>query len=186
MALIDWTGELVEMLASRGVNFAPGLSLSQLTAAENRVGCRFPPDLRWFLQIALPIGDDWPDWRDPDSPFIADRLDWPARGMAFDIEHNAFWWPAWGSRPVDLDEAIAVARAHLQTVPRLIPIVSHRYLPAEPEEAGNPVLSVYQTDIIYYGRDLRDYFMNEFFADRDQPGRSDEPKKIRFWSDLIG
>jgi len=39
-----------------------------------------------------------------------------------------------------------------------IPVYSHRYLPSEPKATGNPVLSVHQTDIIYYGNDLASYF----------------------------
>jgi hypothetical protein len=47
-------------------------------------------------------------------------------------------------------------------VPRLVPVFSHRYLPAEPHLSGNPVLSVYQTDIIYYGSNLKRYIAHEF------------------------
>jgi hypothetical protein len=47
----------------------------------------------------------------------------------------------------------------------LIPIYGHRYLVGEPCCAGNPVLSVHQSDIIVYGRDLREYLLREFAAD---------------------
>jgi hypothetical protein len=33
-------------------------------------------------------------------------------------------------------------------------------MPERPFEVGNPVLSVSQTDIIYYGSDLQDYLEN--------------------------
>ena len=45
---------------------------------------------------------------------------------------------------------------------------------------GNPVLSVYQTDIIYYGYDLEDYLRHEF----DLPDRKPWPEHFRsisFW-----
>jgi hypothetical protein len=74
MALLDWAAELVQLLETRGVVFAPGLSVAELSAAEERVGCRFPHDLCWFLRTALPTRGSWPNWRDLDSPFIADRL----------------------------------------------------------------------------------------------------------------
>jgi hypothetical protein len=65
--------------------------------------------------------------------------------------------------------------------------LAHRYIPEEPHERGNPVLSVYQSDIIYYGADLDDYFRRELdFALDPQGARPLTPKRrIRFWSDLI-
>jgi hypothetical protein len=184
---MDWSHEH-DLLRSHGVELAPGLSDAELAAAEDRVGCRFPPDLRSFLRAALPVGKGWPDWRNPDSPEIADRLDWAAKGMEFDLEHCPWWWPPpWGPRPDDLGEAIRVARAHLLTVPRLIPVFNHRFLPAEPEEAGNPVLSVWQmVDTIYYGRDLRDYFTREFSHRSELLRESvNEVRRIRFWGDVV-
>ncbi|MBL0888960.1 hypothetical protein [Myceligenerans indicum] len=56
--------------------------------------------------------------------------------------------------PATTPEAIDLARNYLATVPRLVPIVGHRYLPATPAPRGSPVSSVYQTDVIYYGADL--------------------------------
>jgi hypothetical protein len=53
-------------------------------------------------------------------------------------------------------------------------------LPDRPNLPGNPVLSVHQTDIIYYGFDLEDYFRNEFGL----PNRKPWPAAIRpieFW-----
>lgn len=53
-------------------------------------------------------------------------------------------------------------------------------MPDRPHESGNPVFSVYQTDIIYYGFDLDDYLRHEF----DLPGRKPWPEKVReieFW-----
>jgi hypothetical protein len=64
--------------------------------------------------------------------------------------------------------------------PKLIPIYSHRFIPEEPSEAGNPIFSVYQMDIIYYGFDLDDYLRHEF----DLPGRKEWPAQVRpikFW-----
>jgi hypothetical protein len=64
----------------------------------------------------------------------------------------------------------------------LVPLISHRYIPSEPNEAGNPVFSVYQSDVIYYGADLADYFEHELdgWAPVTTP-----IKHIRFWSDLV-
>lgn len=56
-------------------------------------------------------------------------------------------------------------------------------IPAEPHLPGNPIFSVHQTDIIYYGIDLRDYLIHEFLA-RDDVGIwpiPDSVRQIRFW-----
>jgi hypothetical protein len=90
------------------------------------------------------------------------RMAWPFDGIAFDIKNNAFWWDDWGPKPERLDDALAVARQRVSAAPKLIPVFSHRYLPAEPCLSGNPVFSVHQTDIIFYGTDLWDYFRQEF------------------------
>jgi hypothetical protein len=182
---MEWSTEHA-ILRKWRVELAPGLSDGELTAAEARVGCPFPPDLRSFLQSALPVGPSWPNWRQPDSEFIASRLGWAEQGMVFDLEHCPWWWPPpWGPRPADLVEAVAVAREQLRAVPKLVPLVGHRFLPAEPCEAGNPVLSVWQmVDSIYYGRDLHDFFVRE-----DSEGLRRESvgvvRPIRFWRGVI-
>jgi len=60
----------------------------------------------------------------------------------------------------------------------------HRYIPARPHLSGNPVLSVYQTDIIYYGNDLTDYFRNEFQVPLPEE-TTNTPRLIEFWTEII-
>ena len=59
-------------------------------------------------------------------------------------------WPNWA----------AARSSRLAQAPTLIPIYGHRYLPAGNGTHGHPVLSVYQTDIIFYGTDLADYMVD--------------------------
>jgi hypothetical protein len=68
----------------------------------------------------------------------------------------------------------------LAAAPKLIPVFLHRMMPDEPRKAGNPVFSVHQTDIIYYGHDLPDYLRQEFQVARWWT-RPSEPRRIRFW-----
>src|SRR5207302_6554224 len=117
----------------------------------------FPPDLRSFVQHALPVSGSWVDWRGCLEATVRERLEWPADGICFDVEHAGFWLDDWGPRPERLEDAFAVVREQVARAPRLIPICSHRYLPDEPLMAGNPVFSVHQTDIIHYGFDLASY-----------------------------
>ncbi len=180
--MLDWQNEL-KLLRQTGVELSPGLSPTELANAEALYKFQFPPDLRSFLSLALPLGN-FPNWRELGSHKLDAMMRWPLRGIQFDIEHGDFWCHSWGPRPNALTEALAVAAHEVATVSLLVPIYSHRYLPAEPSVAGNPVLSVYQTDVIYYGRELRDYFAHEFGR---RTGLLDfaELRKIRFWSDLV-
>jgi len=152
----------------RGTYIERGLACGELDQAEAQFRFRFPPDLRELLGYGLPAGERWPNWRaaieNPEGPsavYLQEQLTWPLRGMLVDIRHDSFWDPDWGTRPTALADALGIATEAVQAAPRLIPVFSHRYLPAEPCIAGNPVLSVYQTDIIVYGRDLHSYFQAE-------------------------
>jgi len=61
---------------------------------------------------------------------------------------------------------MAVVRRRVSGSPPLVPIYGNRYISNEPLLAGNPVLSVWQTDIIYYGYDLASYFNELRFTDK--------------------
>lgn len=162
------------------VNFDAGLSDDEILSTESRFGFRFPPDLRAFLQTAIPCGPRFPDWRSGDETVLRDWLDRPRQGILFDIEHNGFWFPEWGPRPRLLDSALGTGSELVAAAPQLIPISSQRMMPEEPHLPGNPVFSVHQTDVIYYGFDLADYIRHEF----DLPGREPWPEQIRpirFW-----
>lgn len=161
---------LVAALRGR-VTFEAGLTDAEVDAAERRYGIRFPPDLRALLQFALPVSAEFPNWRTGveggSTLTIEESLRWPAEGIAFDVEQGR-WNAAWGS---------------VEQAPKLVPVCGHRFLPCEPFEAGNPVFSVYQTDVIVVGNDLADYFAEEFGAPRPAWAAT-TARRIRFWSDL--
>lgn len=171
-------------LRERGVELARGMTEAEFVAAERSHGFRFPPDLRALLAYVLPVGERFPDWREPTSAFVVERLAWPADGICFDVEHNSFWMDEWGPKPASLPDAFARARAAVREAPFLIPIFAHRYLPATPCTSGNPVFSVYQTDIIVYGNDVASYLENEFEVPNPRPAPV-EPREIELWSELV-
>lgn len=175
---------IIELLRTESATLAPGLTAEEIVRVEETFGFQFPPDLRQLLETALPQGDRFPDWRTGNKANLQPRLDWPADGICFDVEHAGFWMEDWGPRPDNLGDAFTIARRQVAQAPRLIPICGHRYLPADPPEAGNPVFSVYQTDIIYYGVDLPDYFEREFARPRPQQPVGTVQRPIRFWSDF--
>ena len=100
------------------------------------------------------------------------------------MEHNAFWHPSWGQQPADTGEALSAARQQLDRVPKMIPVHGHRYLPAGRGTYGHPVLSIYQTDIIFYGTDLADYISCEFRRWFISPDWT-PPPMVPFWSDFL-
>ncbi len=123
------------------------------------------------------------DWR-TDNVAIRDMLNWPAEGLIFDVENNALWLTEWGERPGLAVERAEIVQKAMAEAPKLIPVHSHRYLPAEPLVSGNPVFSVYQSDIIVYGADLQDYVRRELDASLPLPSLR-AIRRIRFWSDFL-
>lgn len=174
-------------LESAGVVFEPGLSNLELNAVEVCFKFQFPPDLRDFLQFSLPVNNGFANWRLIDDPKLQGMLDWPFEGLCFDIENNLFWLPQWGDRPSETQAAFAIAREYVNQAPKLIPICAHRYMPAAPHAIGNPVFSVYQTDIVHYGANLENYLHNEFFSYFSKSAFSlpADIRYINFWSELV-
>src|SRR5262249_18265818 len=151
-----------------------------VATVERRYAFTFPPDLRAFVQTGLPCSQGFPNWRTGPEEALRDSLEWPLEGICFYIEHNGFWMDDWGIRPASLDEAFRLARLKVANAPVLIPVYGHRYMPDEPSLSGNPVMSVWQTDIIYYGCDLASYLEHEFGVESPTPV-SQQPRAIRFW-----
>jgi len=157
------------------------LGEAEISAAEKKWDLAFPPDYKLFLGVLhttdLPprqrkwkgtAGDSelvetvgFPNWLGDDG-VIRERLARPLEGLEFDVERNELWLKEWGEKPSAVESRKRKLRAEFQKAPRLIPVIGHRYLLAQPCESGNPVLSVYQSDIVTYGSDLRSYLLNEF------------------------
>ena len=156
----------------------PPYTQAELQRAQDMYGLVFPPDLIAMLSERHQVLNY--DWR-TDNTAIRRKLDWPYEGLLFDIENDSFWPLSWGERPDHASERAEVLRAVLARAPRLIPLFGHRYIPETPNKSGNPVFSVYQADIIYYGANLADYVQAEM-------GQSElstsNIRRIAFWSDF--
>ena len=184
MAALDsspWTSIIADC-AARGVVFGPGLSDQELRRQESACEFKFPPDLAEFLQAALPTGRQWPNWRGGPEDFLAfsERV---LDGILFDIEWNEFWAPSWGERPKNLLDARRVATELFKAAPPLIPIFAHRAVPSEHRLVGNPVLSVWQTDIIVYADSLAN-FLRFGYHPGERDGSEFAPG-FHFWSELV-
>ena len=156
----------------------PGYSASELEEAQQRFGLTFPPDLVDLLrEQRIPGGYDW--MRDDEK--LVRALQWPLEGMLFDVEENDLWWPEWGERPATKDNRATIVAGVISNAPKLIPLMGHRYLPEEPNVVGNPIFSVYQSDIIVYGADLHDWLRVEL--DPTFQSQTRWPvREIEFWS----
>jgi hypothetical protein len=175
---------LIDQLGEQGVLFEPGLSDDEVESVEDLYGFRFPPDLRKLLQYALPVSEGFPNWRRGPVAALRASLSWPVKGILFEVEHHNFWLPSWGNQPSAPGDALALAQRHLAAVPLLIPVYAHRYLPAEPRQAGNPVFAVAGTDVIYAGSDLASWFAADFGVPCPRWAVT-TPHSIAFWDDLV-
>jgi hypothetical protein len=179
--------KLILYLKLKGVIFDEGLTKEEIQSIQSRYHIIFPPDLKEFLSISLPISDLFINWRSIEKENIEriyDIINWPLEGIIFDIENNAFWYEKWGKKPETLNEAIEICKIEYAKAPTMIPIYSHRYIPSVPYEIDNPVFSIYQTDIIYYGKNLVDYLLVEFGLKKHQDIKFNKIKNIEFWTDL--
>ncbi len=155
----------MKKLKNEGIIFESGLTEDEFKFIEDLYGIKFPPDLKLFLGIALPISNNFVNWRDYSEQNIIkirEKIEWPLEGMIFDIEANSFWYDGWGQKPSSLEVAVGICKREFKNVPQMIPICSHRYISSKPFEENNPVFSIYQTDIIYYGENLESYLKIEF------------------------
>jgi hypothetical protein len=162
-----------------------GLSSAEIVSIEAQLRFRLPADFAYLFQRLRDPGRVFFPWSNFKKQEYDDRIRRILQGIEFDIDHNKFWMDRWGKRPPTLSAALDIARKDFETWPKLLPIHSHRFLAAEPCRPGNPVFSIVQTDIIYYGADLAHYLMNEF-VDHDYVlhTHAQEIPKIRIWSYL--
>jgi hypothetical protein len=171
------------LMAYGVVDIQRGLRDAEFEMITERWGFTFAEDHRAFLIGGLPVGPDWPDWRSPDQRALRDQLAWPVEGLLFDVEHRGFWHPAWGERPEELGDAVAVAAAALARVPQLAPLRGNRYLPAQAGASGHPILQMFRSAIRTFGTDLADWVVQEF-------GTGPLPEKaaevtVEFWGELL-
>jgi hypothetical protein len=183
--------QLINLMRHKGIVFEPGLSDAEVIAIEAKFDIQFPPDLKRFFQLGLPVNDLFYNWRkgltdDAIVATIQKRMNWPLEDVFISARNNGLWRPEWGNKPTDAEERVVIAQHHCLTYPKLIPICGHRYISSEPHENGNPVFSMHGMDIVYYGFDLATYFSNEFFFKLNSSFElPTQPREIVFWTSLV-
>lgn len=190
----------------RGTRWRAGLSDEGIAEIQRGWSLRFPPDHVLFLKKLHAV--DRPmrvrkfegqkpvivdqsafyDWTS-DHDAIRAALEWPVEGVLFDVENNSLWLDEWGVRPDSEKKRAARVHEAARSAAPLIPIYGHRYLVGAPLAAGNPVLSVHQTDIIVYGSDLRAYLVNEHArllgVKKDETHFPERAREIPFWGQFL-
>lgn len=174
------------LLRKNNIRLEKGMTEEQIVEAERYYGIRFPPDLKALLKMVLPISFpffDWTDFSSGNEHRISECLVWPKEGILWDYESSGIWFnDLWGEKPKSDSQRINVINKSIEEASKLIPIYSHRYIPSYPLESGNPIFSVHQTDIIYYGESLWDYFEYEFNRKEYTLMNLKRIKRIPFWS----
>jgi hypothetical protein len=132
---------------------------------ENYLATALVP--KYGQYMVLEEGASFYDWiHGADS--IRDALENVVDGLVFDVEESNLWPESWGRKPTTKKERERRVRELVAAAPKLIPIFEHRFLLAEPCEAGNPVFSIMQSDIIVYEAELHEYCLIEF-GERSDP-----------------
>jgi hypothetical protein len=164
-----------------------GYQQAELDEIQRRWALRFPPDLIALLLRRRPLVAGGFDWLEASDTEIESWLQWPLEGFVFDVVENDLWWPGWGSKPMEPSAKIARLTMILDAAPKLIPLYEHRYLPEQPFECGNPVFSVYQSDIICCGASIDDWLVREErgWHGALTNGADTSFKEIPFWSEAV-
>jgi hypothetical protein len=165
----------------------PGLSSAGIASIEAQLGFRLPEDFAYLFQHLQDPGRiffPWSNFKKQEYDEMTQRV---LRGIESSIKLNNFWLERWGRRPALLSMAIEIARKDFDSWRKLLPIYSHRYMPAEPCRCGNPVFSIVGTDIIYYGADIARCLLTEFVDHHDyaRHTRAQDIRRVPIWSDLV-
>lgn len=159
-----------------------GLTDEQIDAVEKKYAITFMPEHRAFLRILHTIDRKEPieytetfeedaevlieyepffyNWLEDDKA-ILDKLDWPFRTVFGDvIGANQVWLESWGERPDDEESVRKIFTDWFSKAPKLIPLTSHRFLISDAQLEQRPVLSMWGSDIIVYGWNLRGHLLS--------------------------
>lgn len=170
----------------KGIEFEKGLTLDELMQVENIFQIKFPGSLREFIMTELPISKgfyNWKNMRNDNVQFIKSIINKPFSDV-YCMAKEVYWCDAWGEEPEDKEDITKEVRERLKEAPKLIPIYSHRYMPAISDE-NPPIISIHDLDIVYYGENLEDYLYVEFGNKAQNEIGFENIIRIPFWSDIM-
>lgn len=177
----------IKLLKDRGIKFEKGLSLNELKKIETVYQIKFPNSLRIFLMEALPISKGFYNWRnlhEDNVRFIKEMIKEPILDT-YNMAEEVFWCDEWGKEPSNKELFAKEVRKRLKKAPILLPIYIHRYIPMLETEKDPPIVSIHGVDIIYLGKNLKDYFNIEFGDKKQTEIEFENILPIPFWSDIM-
>jgi len=136
------------------------LSEKEIMDIESSLCIRFPLEYKNLLQQFLPTGNSFPNWRDFDSTWVWQQINSQFHWILFDVDRNDFRHKSRWVVPLDKSDRNEKARYMLKYIDTLIPVYGHRYISSID---WWPILSIHQTDIIPYWKNLETYLWNEFW-----------------------
>lgn len=181
----DIAKHILGHLKATGVVIEPGLNDQEIEQVRVTTGIVLPPDLAMLLRQGLPVGELFPDWRHNAAAVAKDSHEHIVEGIIFDAAESDYWHPLFGDRP----EGYKLRRQRISEVvaklPPLVLIHGKAFLPSDPWQAGNPVLSVWQAvDTVFLGADIVDYFIRAMGISIDYPA-PDHINKVPYWGDIF-
>ena len=183
---IEMVENIRKLLIDNNVKLNNGMTKEDIIKAEKFYNIQFPNDMKEMLMNFVPISEsfyNWNDYSEENITKIKKMMEWPFEGIIFDIQENNFWLEELGECPEKIDDRINKFRKYQTNIPKLIPLFAHRYVVSD-RNINYPIISVYQADIIYYGKNILEYFDIEF-NHANYIANIAEFKEIPFWSKII-
>ncbi|HEX7868905.1 MAG TPA: hypothetical protein VF455_02215, partial [Chryseobacterium sp.] len=161
-----------------GAKWQP-LSEEQIDFIELKYYVRFTSEHREFLKILHAIDKKeiveyeeegeiiseectfFYNWLD-DEEEIQHRFHGLSDWLFFDVEgSNKVWLKSWGIKPKSEEKRKEIFDEWFSKIPKLIPMLGHRFVVSDSNLKWKPILSMWGTDIIVMGWDFRTYLLNE-------------------------
>ncbi|MDE6847445.1 MAG: hypothetical protein K2J99_16995 [Lachnospiraceae bacterium] len=177
---------MISALRQKGIEFAIGLSDEEFYWIEQEYAIVFPEELKKIYKVTLPVSKGFYNWRDRSKENVANIkrvMQVPIQGIVDNMD-EIDWNEEWGEEPSSLEKRKIKIEDMMLKAPKLIPIYLHRYMPAFKCERP-PIFSVCGTDIIYFAKNIIDYFLIEFGLKENEVFMNNEVSYIPFWSDLL-
>ena len=176
----------IRLLEMRGIELEKGLTVDELLQIEEIYSIQFPKSFKEFLNAVLPISKGFYNWRnltEDNIEFIRQTIKRPIEDV-YNMAEEVYWCYNWGEEPKEEIIIAKEVRERLNKAPKLLPIYGHRYMPIILDD-DPPIISVHNTDIIYYGINLEDYFEVEFGKKKQDTIDFHSINPIPFWSDIM-
>ncbi|KAK3211049.1 hypothetical protein Dsin_015755 [Dipteronia sinensis] len=186
---------LLEHLESLNIPILEGLNDVEFADIESSFNFTFPPDLRCILQVGLPVGPSFPNWRSSSKQQLRILLSLPSLYLSKNISLNNFWSDSWGQKPQNMnmnDHVLSFVKQMVDKAPVLVPIYRNCYIPATPNMAGNPVFYIDVEEVKVLSFDVAGFFKQVDFFQVVGGGvfkplhmpawAAKEARRIRFWT----